>query len=90
MLTPHPNWVYEMYDERILVERVHRALENYIHNLFTRDNQVKVPMDPVALSFWVPTNLPITDAHRIKILKIDSAVQRLRYELSLLTKVRKD
>ena len=37
-LTPHPNWVYEMYDERLLVERVHKALSNYIHNLFSQTN----------------------------------------------------
>ena len=49
--------------------------------------QVKIPKDPKELSFWVATNLPLDDTHRLKILEINCAIQRLRFELSLIEKV---
>ena len=49
---------------------------------------MKIPKDPKLLSYWVATNLPLDDSHRLKILEINCAVQRLRFELSLIEKVR--
>ncbi len=85
-LSAHPNWVYEMYDARILVERVHDILGTL--RLFSHA-RVSVPSDPEDLSFWVACNLPIDDGDRYALLELNSAVQRLRYELGLLRKVKK-
>ena len=82
-LTPLPNWVYLMYDPRALVQRVHDQISSL--RLYGQ-TRVTVPRDPVELSFWVGINLPLDDEHRIKILELNNAVQRLRFELSLLDK----
>jgi cereblon len=83
-VTRWPNWVYEQYDAKCLVERVHGQLATL--RLFSQ-TQLSIPYDPVSLSFWVAINLPIDDIYRQRILQMDCAVQRLRFELSLLKKV---
>ena len=55
--------------------------------VYSSSFQVKIPRDPKELSFWVATNLPLDDTHRLKILEINCAIQRLRFELSLIEKV---
>ncbi|XP_046400322.1 protein cereblon [Ischnura elegans] len=40
--------------------------------------------DPVELSFWVVQNLPLDDKQRVKLLRMNSAIQRLRWELGIL------
>ncbi|XP_071450215.1 protein cereblon isoform X2 [Hetaerina americana] len=42
--------------------------------------------DPVELSFWVVQNLPLDDNQRVKLLRMNSAIQRLRWELGILEK----
>lgn len=42
--------------------------------------------DPVELSFWVVQNLPFDDKQRVKLLRMNSAIQRLRWELGILEK----
>ena len=80
-ITPFPNWVYEMYNPDCLVERIHEALSHF--KLFSQ-TQVAIPTHPQELSFWVATNLPLDDTHRMALLKLDCTIQRLRCELSLL------
>lgn len=80
-ITPFPNWVYELYDPQCLVERIHKALAHF--KLFSQ-TQVAIPKHPQELSFWVATNLPLDDKHRMALLKLDCTIQRLRCELSLL------
>ena len=80
-VTPFPNWLYELYDPQCLVERIHEALANF--KLFSQ-TQVAIPKNPQELSYWVATNLPLDDAHRMTLLKLDCTIQRLRCELSLL------
>ena len=80
-ITPFPNWVYEMYNPDCLVERIHEALSHF--KLFSQ-TQVAIPTQPQELSFWVATNLPLDDTHRMALLKLDCTIQRLRCELSLL------
>ena len=46
-----------------------------------------VPQDPTEFSFWVAGNLPLDDGMKLHLLKIDSAVQRLRCELSIMQRV---
>ena len=83
LLSPHPHWVFEMYDANILVERVHDQLASL--RLYS-DGRCKVPTEPIALSYWVGINLPLDDAQRLEILDFDCAIQRLRYELVLIDK----
>lgn len=80
-LSRFPNWVYEMYDPLCLVERIHEALSCF--RLFSQ-TEVAIPQNPEELSFWVATNLPLDDTHRMALLKLDCTIQRLRCELSLL------
>merc|ERR1712029_222734 len=78
-----PNWVYEMYDVNILVERIHKALEKL--KLFS-ETKVSVPEDPTELSFWVASSLPFEESHRMGLLKIDCTVSRLRLEATMIEK----
>jgi hypothetical protein len=61
--------------------------QNFDPQVFSHLPQVKIPKDPKELSFWVATNLPLDDGYRLKILEINCAIQRLRFELSLIEKV---
>jgi len=82
-LTPFPNWVYEMYDAQILVERVHQVLGKL--KLFSQ-TRVSIPDDPTELSFWVASNLPFEENHRLGLLRISCTITRLRLEISLIDK----
>lgn len=83
-LTPQPYFVYEHYDDTVLVEKVHRLLKTELKGL--TESRGKIPMDASDLSFWLAQNLTMDDSHRTKILKMDSPIQRLRYELELLAR----
>ena len=47
-----------------------------------------MPKDPTDFSFWVAGNLPLDDGLKLHLLRIDSAIQRLRCELSIMQRVR--
>lgn len=83
-MTPHPYFVYEHYDETVLVEKVHRLLKTELRGL--TESRGKIPMDASDLSFWLAQNLTMDDSHRTKVLQLDSPIQRLRYELELLAR----
>jgi hypothetical protein len=82
--TPFPYFVYDQFDEHILVEQVHRKLTIELKGV--TDSGGIIPNDANELSFWLAQHLAMDDHHRIKILKMDTPVQRLRYELNLLAK----
>ncbi|KAE8743794.1 hypothetical protein FOCC_FOCC009571 [Frankliniella occidentalis] len=46
----------------------------------------QIPSDPIELSFWVARSLPVSDAVRLIPLRMNSAIQRLRWELNTLEK----
>lgn len=46
-----------------------------------------VPDNPTELSFWVAQNVPMLEDHRMKVLKINSPIQRLRFELEAMQQV---
>ena len=46
-----------------------------------------MPKDPSEFSYWVAGNLPLDDGLKLHLLRIDSAIQRLRCELSIMQKV---
>lgn len=83
-MTPHPYFVYEHYNETVLVEKVHRLLKTELRGL--TESRGKIPVDASDLSFWLAQNLTMDDSHRTKVLQLDSPIQRLRYELELLAR----
>jgi len=80
-LTPFPNWVYEQYDGNCLVEKAHNLLRKL--RLFSQ-TQVVIPREPKELSFWLASNLPLDDKHKLKLLEFNCAIRRLRYQISLM------
>ncbi|XP_014770294.1 protein cereblon isoform X1 [Octopus bimaculoides] len=78
--TQWPPWVYKMYDTENLIQRIRKELCSWNESLKTEVSG----MDPVDFSYWVLQNLPLDDSRRIHLLSIDSAVQRLRCELSIM------
>lgn len=46
-----------------------------------------MPADATEFSFWLAANLPLDDGLKLRLLRIDSAVQRLRFELSVMQRV---
>ena len=85
-LTQFPHWVYEQYDGNCLVEKAHRLLAKL--RLFSQSHVV-IPREPVALSFWLASNLPFDDKHKLKILQFSCAIRRLRYEICMMEQVTK-
>ncbi|KAK2534580.1 Crbn [Columba livia] len=81
-LTSWPPWLYSLYDAETLMERVKRQLHEWDENL----KDESLPTNPVDFSYRVAACLPIDDALRIQLLKIGSAVQRLRCELDIMNK----
>jgi cereblon len=43
-----------------------------------------MPKEPTEFSFWLASNLPLDDGHKLQLLGLDHCVQRLRCELSLM------
>ncbi len=65
------------------MQRVRTEIQSW--NEMLKENQM--PTDPVDFSYWVASNLPLDDSLKLHLLKMDSAVQRLRCELSIMQKV---
>lgn len=84
-----PAWVYEQYDPERLVKRMleilscHKATKSFQK----ADENVLIPTDPVELSFWVARSLPIKDSRRLVLLRMNSAIERLRWEIFTLNKL---
>ena len=72
-LTPFPKWVYEQYDAKCLVEKAHQLLGRF--RLFSQTH-VAVPREPIELSYWLASNLPLDDKHKLKILGFNCAIRR--------------
>ncbi|XP_020824110.1 protein cereblon isoform X3 [Phascolarctos cinereus] len=81
-LTSWPSWLYSLYDAETLMERVKRQLHEWDENL----KDESLPSNPIDFSYRVAACLPIDDALRIQLLKIGSAIQRLRCELDIMNK----
>ncbi|CAG2116114.1 unnamed protein product, partial [Medioppia subpectinata] len=77
-----PQWVYELYDPNLLMDRIKVYLKTWQFN----DYSSPAPLKPCEFSYWVASNLPMDDSQRCQLLTINSSVQRLRFELSLLQK----
>ncbi|KAL5014116.1 hypothetical protein ScPMuIL_008386 [Solemya velum] len=79
-MTWWPPWVYKMYDTDILMQRVKAELQKWNQSL----QSSVFPQEPAELSYWVAQNLPVDDSLRLQLLSINTAVQRLRCELSII------
>ncbi|XP_064154783.1 protein cereblon [Anguilla rostrata] len=79
-VTSWPAWVYSLYDSEILMNRVKRQLHEWDENL--KDDSL--PTNAIDFSYRVAACLPIDDALRFQLLKIGSAIQRLRCELDIM------
>jgi len=77
-----PSWLFDMYDAKMLAERVQKALLDC--EMVSSKN--RLPSDPEQLSWWVASNLPLTDKHKLRLLSIDNCIHRLREELTLIGK----
>uniref|UniRef100_T1JIH3 Protein cereblon n=1 Tax=Strigamia maritima TaxID=126957 RepID=T1JIH3_STRMM len=77
-----PPWVYKQYDQEILMSRIKQELIGW-NNALKLDSMPRLASE---FSFWVAANLPLDDTLRLNILAIDSPIQRLRCELSILEK----
>uniref|UniRef100_A0A8C1G139 Protein cereblon n=1 Tax=Cyprinus carpio TaxID=7962 RepID=A0A8C1G139_CYPCA len=79
-MTSWPPWVYALYDSKILMSRVKKQLHEWDENL----KDESLPTNPTDFSYRVAACLPIDDALRLQLLKIGSAIQRLRCELDIM------
>ncbi|KAK7878772.1 hypothetical protein WMY93_030932 [Mugilogobius chulae] len=79
-VTPWPPWVYALYDAETLMNRVKKQLHEWDENL--KDDSL--PSNAIDFSYRVAACLPIDDALRLQLLKIGSAIQRLRCELDIM------
>uniref|UniRef100_A0A2C9KJ22 Protein cereblon n=1 Tax=Biomphalaria glabrata TaxID=6526 RepID=A0A2C9KJ22_BIOGL len=73
-----PPWVFKLYDIDWLTEQIKAELHSWCPS--------SLPPDPIDLSFWVAHNLPVNNDVRLRLLKFDSVVQRLRFGLSVIRK----
>ncbi|XP_051563090.1 protein cereblon-like [Myxocyprinus asiaticus] len=79
-MTSWPPWVYALYDSKTLMSRVKKQLHEWDENL----KDESLPTNPTDFSYRVAACLPIDDALRLQLLKISSAIQRLRCELDIM------
>lgn len=73
------NCNFSLCHEDWLVEQIKTELHSWC--------PTSLPPDPIDLSFWVAHNLPVNDEMRLRLLTIDSVVQRLRFGLNIIRKV---
>ncbi|XP_055069359.1 protein cereblon isoform X2 [Misgurnus anguillicaudatus] len=79
-MTSWPPWVYSLYDSKTLMSRVKKQLHEWDENL----KDESLPTNPTDFSYRVAACLPIDDGLRLQLLKIGSAIQRLRCELDIM------
>ena len=96
-LTPHSAAVYGMFDAHALADRLRqspvlhlvcgeaRVDPGGVYGGDPNPRPVAIPRDPVALSYWVAARLPIPPHVRVRLLRANDAVERLRLELKLVS-----
>lgn len=78
---PLCSWVYDLNEASYFVKCIIKGLSRYY-------NEEHLPTDPIALSYWFVQNYQLTHEERLKIMKLDTAYERLRLELKYLNMVR--
>jgi cereblon len=74
---PLATWVYDKHEMCFLRDKLIQGLTSYYLIEF-------IPHDPVQLSFWFVQNFQLKHEERLKIMKIRTAIERLRLELRYL------
>nr|CAB3233636.1 protein cereblon [Phallusia mammillata] len=82
MSTAWPAWVHRMYDVNFLKLAIFTELREWNQEL----KESQCSNEATEFSFWVITMLPIRDQTRLEMLRLESAVQRLRMILNILRK----
>ncbi|RXN03770.1 cereblon isoform X2 [Labeo rohita] len=78
--TPPQEQCSQIYRQKTLMTRVKKQLHEWDENL----KDESLPTNPTDFSYRVAACLPIDDALRLQLLKIGSAIQRLRCELDIM------
>uniref|UniRef100_UPI00358E20E6 protein cereblon n=1 Tax=Myxine glutinosa TaxID=7769 RepID=UPI00358E20E6 len=81
-ITCWPSWLYALYDADTLMDKITRHLRQWDQKL----QDSFLPNNPIDFSYWVASCLPIDDGLRLQLLRVASAVKRLRCELDILEK----
>ncbi|GLH08848.1 Protein cereblon homolog [Gryllus bimaculatus] len=84
VVTRWPSWVYSQFQTQKLMKK----LIHLLRHMKIGNTNASFPTDPVELSFWVAQSVPLRDEQKLDLLRIDCAVQRLRWELSVLERCR--
>jgi len=80
--TAWPPWVYRQYDTHYLRVAVFEQIVKWQQQL----HPDQCPLDPTEFSFFILARLPLSNDLKLRLLKLQSAQQRLRCLLSILTK----
>nr|XP_049697561.1 protein cereblon isoform X2 [Helicoverpa armigera] len=80
--TPWPLFVHDILD----FERMRRFICDYFDTMSLGD---RLPEEPVSLSFWVASNLPLSLADRLALFAVDNALLRLHMECHFISRVNK-
>ena len=70
--------------QMLCMQQVKKELMSWNETL----KEENMPEDVSEFSFWVAGNLPLDDGLKLHLLRMDSPIQRLRCELSIMQKVR--
>ncbi|KAG8323202.1 hypothetical protein J6590_009849 [Homalodisca vitripennis] len=92
-VTRWPAFVYEQYDVDKLIADIKKELSIFSQGQKDKEKEkapvkVIIPDDPTELSFWVAQNVPMKEEHRLLLLRLNSPIQRLRWELRALQQCR--
>lgn len=78
IVSKHPKWLLRSYEAHYIAKRIMNQIVEWCSKAPRRD--------PNDFSYWVASNLPISNAERIELLKFDCTEARLLWLLRLLEK----
>ncbi|CAG9861496.1 unnamed protein product [Phyllotreta striolata] len=73
---PLASWVYDKYETSYYVKLILESLAHYVGEY--------IPEDPIKLSYWFVQNYQLSHEERLHILKLNSALERLKLEYKYL------
>jgi len=77
IVSKHPKWLIHHYEAHSLTKRITNEIKEWCRNAPSSD--------PSDFSYWLASNLPISNLERIKVLKLDCTEARLMWLLNLLS-----
>ncbi|VDO93157.1 unnamed protein product [Soboliphyme baturini] len=81
-LTSWPMFICKHYDVDDIVKEIAQELKQWYRSSMA----VNFPTNPMVFSYWVASNLPLSDVLKLQLLKMNCTLQRLRCELAVLKK----